>query len=105
VPLFLRLALGLASAGADLQEIENQYRAAYESNVGAKHVIAVAEMDEKYASALDRAMNEATQAGRLEDAIAYKGEIQRIKDKGPSPQTTMESRPLWRSSGALTGSN
>ncbi len=83
--LLFGIILGLASAWAGLQEIEDQYRASYEVNVAAKHAASVADMDQKYAGALERAMEEAAEAGRLEEAVAYKAELQRIKDKEALP--------------------
>jgi ABC-type sulfate transport system permease component len=53
--VFLSSILVLTSARAGLQEIENQYRTAYELGVTAKHAAAVSEMDRKYAEALLKA--------------------------------------------------
>ncbi len=86
-PLAIALAslLMLATACAGLVEVENQYRAEYELKVRAKHAAAVAELDEKYAGALERALGDASKAGRLEAAVALKTEIQRIQEKGAFP--------------------
>jgi hypothetical protein len=47
VALLLTSLLTLAAARAGLVEIENQFRAAYEQNVGSKYSAAVAELDGK----------------------------------------------------------
>lgn len=83
--VFLVSLLVLVSARAGLLEIENQFRAAYELGVGPKHAAAMAELDARYMSALERARQQATQADRLEEALALKEEIQRVKDKGALP--------------------
>ena len=81
--LFLAAATGLR---ADLAAIENQYRAAYELHVGTKHAADVAELDEKFIGALERAMALATQGQRLDEALGLRDEIQRIKEKHPLPE-------------------
>jgi len=91
--VFLSSILVLTSARAGLQEIENQYRTAYELGVTAKHAAAVSEMDRKYAEALERALEEAGKAGRLEEAVAYKAEIQRIKGNSALPANDDDVTP------------
>ncbi len=91
---FLSLLLCLAGAGAGLEEIEAQYRSAWELSVVAKHASAVSELEGKYAGALDRAMQEASKAGRLEDALALKKEIQRVTDKIALPETDEDVSPV-----------
>jgi len=87
-PRFLLIALlAIASSvRADLTEIENQFRAAYELHVGQQHAAEVAALDLKYIGALERAMQTASQGGKLEDAVFLREEIQRVKDKGPLPE-------------------
>jgi len=75
------------SVRADLAAIENQFRAAYELHVGAKHAAEVAELDVKYLGALQQAMGAATQGQRLDEALALRDEIQRVTDKAPLPET------------------
>jgi hypothetical protein len=82
--LFLIFA---TSMWADVALIEKQFRAAYEAHVGTKYAADVAELDAKYLGALERSMQSATQAGKLEEALAFQDEIQRIKDKSPLPDT------------------
>lgn len=86
VAVILASLLTWASAQAGLVEIENQFRAAYELGAGSKYSAALAELDAKYAGALERARQQATQADRLEEAVALKEEIQRVKDKGALPE-------------------
>jgi hypothetical protein len=92
--VFFCVLLCLAGAEAGLEEIEAQYRTEWERNVVAKHAAAVAELDGKYAGALDRAMQEASKAGRLEEAVALKKEIQRITDKLALPRTDVDVPPV-----------
>jgi len=86
-PIFASLFLTLTatSVWADVPAIENQFRAAYELHVGTKYTADVAELDTKYLGALERSMQSATQAGKLEEALGFQDEIQRIKDKAPLP--------------------
>jgi len=83
--VFLISLFALTAAQAGLLEIENQYRAAYELGVATKHAAAVEELDGKYSGALERAMQQSTQSGRLEEALALKEEMQRVKEKGDLP--------------------
>jgi len=46
----------------------------------------VAELDGKYLVALEWARQQATQADRLEEEVALKEEIERVKDKAPLPE-------------------
>jgi hypothetical protein len=96
VAVFLCVLFCLAGAGADagLEEIEAQYRAEWERNVVAKHAAAISELDGKYAGALDRAKQEAAKTGRLEEAVALNGEIQRITDKIALPETDEDVSPV-----------
>jgi hypothetical protein len=94
VAVFLCVLLCLAGADAGLEEIEAQYRAEWEHDVVAKHAAAVAAMDGKYAGALERAKQEAAKAGRLEDAVALNGEIQRIANKISLPATDDDVSPV-----------
>ena len=79
--------ISAASVRADVSAIENQYRAAYELHVGPKSAAAEAELDAKYVGALERAMASATQGQRLDEALALRDEIQRVKDKVPLPSS------------------
>ncbi len=56
-------------------------------HVGTKSAAAEAELDAKYVGALERAMASATQGQRLDEALALRDEIQRIKDKVPLPSS------------------
>ncbi len=78
---------------ADLTEIEKNYRAEYELNVGAKHTAAVAALDVKYLAALERSLKEATQNGRLEEALSLRDEIQRVKNKEALQETDADGIP------------
>ncbi len=78
------LLLGIARA--DVAEIESQFRSVYELHVGKQFREEVAALDAKYLGALERAMQSASQGGKLEDALVLREEIQRVKDKGPLPE-------------------
>ena len=82
----LTCLLLLGFARADVAEIENQFRAAYELYVGKQYQDEVAALDAKYLGALERAMQSATQAGKLEETLVFQDEIQRINDKGLLPE-------------------
>jgi len=71
---------------ADVATIENQFRAAYDLHVGQQYAASVADLDAKYLGAVERAMQAATQGGKLEDALALQDEIQRVQAKGPLPE-------------------
>jgi len=73
------------SARADVAAIENQFRAAYALHVGTTYVADLAALDTKYLGALERSIQSATQAGKLEEALGFQDEIQRINDKAPLP--------------------
>jgi len=97
--------LCLCPAQAGLVEIENQFRAAYELGVGAKHAAAVSDLDVKYAGALERAMQESTKAGKLEEALALKQELARVTGKQPLPETDEGADPAVAKFRGFTGAN
>lgn len=61
--LLIALLAIAPSVRADLTEIENQFRAAYELHVGQPHAAEVAALDLKYIGGLERAMQTAAQGG------------------------------------------
>ena len=86
VAFVLASLLTVAVAQDGLVEIENQFRAAYELGPGAKHSAAVVELDGKYGAAVERAMQDSTRAGKMEEALALKQELERIRGKQPLPE-------------------
>jgi hypothetical protein len=83
-----------ASTRAGILELESEFRTAYQDMIGANHTVAVADLDGKYSDALERTMLESTKAGRLEEALALKDEIQRIENKVELPQTDEGAPPI-----------
>lgn len=68
-----------------LDELRLAYTAAYQKEVAAVHHTAVADIDTKYAAALDRALKAATQAGQLDSALALRDEKKRLAEKTALP--------------------
>lgn len=90
-----------------LTTLRAAYEAAYQKEVAAPHQQAVADLDAKYTSALERALTAATQAGQLDTALALRDEIKRLKEAKPlpaddfaAPETLKTLRLTYRS--ALT---
>ena len=78
--------LFMPCASADLVEIENQFRVAYDLHVGEKYQAALTDLNEKYLAALAKELEQATQLAQLEDAVRLKEEIARVEKEGPLPQ-------------------
>jgi len=85
LPILAFLIL-ISIARGDVAAIENQFRAAYDLYVGQQYASSVADLDVKYLGAVERAMQAATQGGKLEETLALQDEIQRVKAKGPLPE-------------------
>lgn len=66
-------------------QLEEAYAAAIAREVTTAHDQAVRALDEKYLAALERALEAATQAARLDDALALQAERKRLGDKAPLP--------------------
>lgn len=76
----------LSPLRADMNEITHRYKAAYESKVGAKYARAVADLDDRYLEGLERALKQASAQGKLEESVALRDEMERIKDGKPVPE-------------------
>lgn len=83
------LAWTHSSSGAEnletLEGLDNQYVAAFQLYVEEPHRARIAELDGKYAGALEKAQQAATQGGRLEEALAIRAEVGRVRDKIAMP--------------------
>lgn len=67
------------TGGGDLEAVENQFQAALQLYVEEPYQKKVAELDGKYLVALERALESASQGGRLEEALALRDEVARVK--------------------------
>ncbi len=89
-----------------LVQLEESYAAAIEREAPLPpHLEAVQALDEKYAAALDRALEAATKAGNLDAALALRAEKKRVQDEAPLPpddkaanETLKPLRTTYRSS-------
>ena len=70
---------------AKLAELEKTFLAAYEAQVAPKHTAAVATLNGNYVAALDRAIGTASQAGKLDEALALRDEKTQIETHGRVP--------------------
>jgi hypothetical protein len=107
---FLRVLLALAtmipailaaqSSPAKNSEVESrlalyeaEFSASYETVVGRTFKEQVRQLDLRYLQALDRALENATQGGLLEDALAFRAEKMRIAETTGVPGTDREDEP------------
>jgi Leucine-rich repeat (LRR) protein len=84
--LAFKEAKALLDANPRLVQLEAQFHEAFEREVtqgGAAK--AIADLDSKYLAAIDRALADATKAGKLDDVLALRGEKQRVEGKAPLP--------------------
>ncbi|HSP43543.1 MAG TPA: SUMF1/EgtB/PvdO family nonheme iron enzyme, partial [Luteolibacter sp.] len=68
-----------------LAEIDAQFQTAYDRDVAPGHTAAVLDLDTKYLAAVQRELDAATKAGRLNESNALRAEVKRITDKEPLP--------------------
>ena len=74
------------SSDPRIAQLEDAYAAAIERDAPlAPHLEAVKALDAKYAAALDRALDAATQTGNLDAALALRTEKKRLQDEDPLP--------------------
>lgn len=103
-PLFFILLVCLAAIRLDAQnaaaettakigEIEAKFQSAYDRDVGGPHASAVAALDVKYLGAVNRALEAATQAGGLDEALKLREEVQRLTTKSPLPPVDLDTLP------------
>ncbi|SKA99288.1 Serine/threonine protein kinase [Prosthecobacter debontii] len=76
-----------------LSMLAAQFQTAYDRDILALHHTAVAELDGKYLAAVQRAMDAASSAGQLDEAVKLREEIKRIRDKQALPSYDFETLP------------
>ncbi len=76
-----------------MAELRTAYETVLGDQVGPAHAAAVRDLDANYLSALDRALAAETQAGRLDDALALRGERQRVESGFPLPADDSAAAP------------
>lgn len=96
----LAAAIALPTTAQETDDFESriaaitaQFQEAYDKGVGEAHDAAIADLDAKYLDALKRALDEATAAGNLEEALALRTESDRISQKLPLPAIDLETLP------------
>lgn len=86
---FVTLLIASASAQErkvpELEVLLKKYEAEVRINVGAKHESALTELNRTYVAALERALKKAQEGGRLEEALAIKGESELMNGGGSVP--------------------
>lgn len=86
IALMLSVLLGRPASGLTLDEIENHFQSAYQVYVGEKYAAELADLDSKYLAALERALSQASAGEKLEDAVAIRNEMLRVKNRGALPE-------------------
>lgn len=89
-----------------LAEIDAQFQAAYDRDIAPAHAAAIADLDGKYLAAVKRALDAAAGAGRLDESVLLRAEVQRIEkqeplpdeDAGDLPETLQKLRGTYRES-------
>lgn len=76
-----------------LKKIEDQYVAAFQLHVEEGHQSKIAELDTRYAAALEKALQAASKGDRLEEALALKDEMKRVQAKEPLPEKDEGAQP------------
>jgi Leucine-rich repeat (LRR) protein len=82
-----------ANTAAKITEITSQFQTAHERDVSVPHAQSLADLDAKYAAAVKRAFDAATQAGNLDDALKLREEMQRLVAKEALPPVDLDSLP------------
>ncbi len=98
---FLTAILGLLAVtqafGQTIDEriatITAQFQETYDRDVAKPYETALADLDGKYAAAIERALNAATSDGQLDDALALKDEKKRLDEKAPLPPIELANLP------------
>ena len=99
LPLVLALAaqfitrLHAQTVDEQIAAITAQFQEAYDRDVAKPHETAVADLNSKYATALERALDASTSAGNLEASLRLREEQARLTEKKPLPSTDPETLP------------
>lgn len=83
----------LTEADTKLIELETQFTASYDQEVGNPIAELVTTLDTSYLGALDRAMATATKGNQLDEALALRDEKQRVTDAKPLPPVDEATLP------------
>ncbi len=78
---------------ARLVTLEKTFLEAYEQQAGAVHKTAVADLNAKYAAALDRGIATAAKSGKLDEALALRNEKVQIQTDAAVPEADGENTP------------
>ncbi|MGV3659346.1 MAG: protein kinase domain-containing protein [Prosthecobacter sp.] len=78
---------------AKLASLEKTFLDAHEKQIGAAHKAAVADLNAKLIAALDRNIATASQAGKLDEALALRNEKAQIQNAGALPESDDEGTP------------
>lgn len=89
--IFTLAGSALGDVPTGIVAIQRQFQATYQMEVAQKHASGVIELGQKYIAALESALEQATNSGRLEEAVALRDEVKRVKDEGASPKKKTDS--------------
>ncbi len=76
-----------------LTELKNQFRERYQTQVAAAHQKRVDALNQQYLGALEKAEKAASDAGNLDDVLAFQAEKERIGKNQPLPATDDPKTP------------
>lgn len=85
---------GFGQVPESLKKIEDQYVAAFQLHVENGHQSKVAELNARYITALEKALQAAAKGDRLEEALALKEEMKRVQEKEPLPERDEGTQPV-----------
>lgn len=89
----LRPSPGMAEPLESLATLEKQFLASFQTKIEDGHQRRVTELDASYLAAIEKSLQTETRAGRLEEAIALRNEIARVKSKAPLPADDSDTKP------------
>ncbi|MCE9518658.1 MAG: hypothetical protein K8R87_03705, partial [Verrucomicrobia bacterium] len=81
------------STDSRLPKIETEFQEAFDRDIVRAREAAVADLDAKYVAALGRADAAAINAGKSDESLRLKEEIQRVQNKQPTPSNEVEPVP------------
>ncbi|MEN3939893.1 family 16 glycoside hydrolase [Prosthecobacter sp. SYSU 5D2] len=80
-------------AAGRLAELAIQFQAAYDRDIGSSLNINVADLDRKYLAAVQRALESASAAGGLDEAVQLREEEKRVQNKAALPSYDFDTLP------------
>ncbi len=99
LPLVLALAaqfitrLHAQTVDEQIAAITTQFQEVYDRDLGKPHETAVADLDSKYAAALERALDASTSEGKLDEALKLREEKVRVQERKPIPTSDEATLP------------